>query len=170
MKKLIAIAALLAFAAASATFAATRVEIKDSDQARADALMRARSDHPQTQVVPNGQLRVVVTDDIIMRSCCMPPRLVVGGKITNVSGRPIDYVHLHFAFEDRNGKILHGESLYNHHAESLSDDPWVQKTLNEKPHFDPIPPGQSDTFRFSVPCSELPTFSKVELFSNDIKQ
>ena len=170
MKKLIAIAALLAFAAASATFAATRVEIKDSDQARADALMRARSDHPQTQVVPNGQLRVVVTDDIIMRSCCMPPRLVVGGKITNVSGRPIDYVHLHFAFEDRNGKVLHGESLYNHHAESLSDDPWVQKTLNEKPHFDPIPPGQSDTFRFSVPCSELPTFSKVELFSDDIKQ
>ena len=173
MKKLIAIAALLAFAAASATFAGTRVEmkgIKDSDQARPQALMRARSDHPQTQVVPNRQLRVVVTNDLIMRSCCMPPRLVVGGKITNVSGRPIDYVHLHFAFEDRNGKILHGESLYNHHAESLSDDPWVQKTLNEKPHFDPIPPGQSDTFRFSVPCSELPTFSKVELFSNDIKQ
>lgn len=173
MKKLLAIAVLLAFAAASATFAGTRIEMKDmkdSAQARADALMRARSDHPQTQVVPNGQLRVVVTDDVIMRSCCMPPRLVVGGKITNVSGRPIDYVHLHFAFEDHNGKILHGESLYNHHAESLSDDPWVQKTLNEKPHFDPIPPGQSDTFRFSVPCSELPTFSKVELFSNDIKQ
>ncbi|HEY9158760.1 FxLYD domain-containing protein [Candidatus Binatus sp.] len=170
MKKLIAIATFIAFGAASATFAGTRVEIKDSAQARAEAVMRARSDHPQTQVAPNGQLRVVVTSDMIMRSCCMPPHLVVGGKITNVSGRPIDYVRLHFAFEDRNGKVLHGESLYNHHAESLSDDAWVQKILNEKPHFDPIRPGQSDTFRFSIPCSELPRFSKVELFSNDIKQ
>ena len=170
MKKLIVIATLLALAAASATFADTRIQIKDSDQARAAAQMRARSDHPQTQVVPNDQLQVVVTSDAILRSCCMPPYLVVGGKITNVSDRPIDYVRLHFAFEDRNGKVLHGESLYNHHAESLSDDAYVQKILNEKPHFDPIRPGQSDTFGFSIPCSELPVFSKVELFSNDVKR
>jgi hypothetical protein len=88
----------------------------------------------------------------------------------NVSDRSIDYVRLHFAFEDRNGKVLDGESLYNHHAESLSDDAYVQKVLNEKPHFDPIRPGQSDTFRFSIPCSELPMFSKVEMFSDDIKR
>jgi hypothetical protein len=100
----------------------------------------------------------------------MPPNLVVSGKITNTSDKPIDYVRLHFAFEDKAGKILHGESLYNHHAESLSDDPYVQKILNEKPHFDPILPGQSDTFGFSISCTELPVFSKVELFSNDIKQ
>jgi hypothetical protein len=89
---------------------------------------------------------------------------------SNVSDRSIDYVRLHFAFEDRNGKVLDGESLYNHHAESLSDDAYVQKVLNEKPHFDPIRPGQSDTFRFSIPCSELPMFSKVEMFSDDIKR
>ena len=170
MKKLIAIATFLALGAASATFAGTRVEIKDSEQAAAQADMHARYDHPKTQVVPNDQLKVVVTRDVIMRSCCTPPSLVVSGKITNVSDRPIDYVRLHFAFEDRNGKVLHGESQYNHQAESLADDPYVQKILNEKPHFDPILPGQSDTFGFSISCTELPMFSKVELFSNDIKQ
>ncbi len=170
MKKLIGIAIFLAFSAASVTFAGTRVEIKDSEQAREEADMHARYDHPMTQVVPNDQLQVVVTRDVIMHSCCMPPSLVVSGKITNVSGRPIDYVRLHFAFEDRDGKILHGESLYNHHAESLSDSEYVQKILNEKPHFKPILPGQSDTFGFSISCTELPAFSKVELYSNDIKQ
>jgi hypothetical protein len=173
MKKLIAIATFIAFGAASATFAGTRIEIKDikdSDHARAEAQMHARYDHPETQVVPNDQLQVVITSDVIARSCCMPPKLVVGGKITNVSDRPIDYVHLHFAFEDQHGKVLHGESLYNHQAESLSDDAWVQKILNEKPHFEPIRPGQSDTFRFSISCVELPAFSKVELFSDDIKR
>jgi hypothetical protein len=170
MKKLIAIAALLVFGAAGTTFAGTRVQIKDSEQAAAEADMHARYDHPKTQVVPNDRLQVVITHDMIMHSCCMPPNLVVSGKITNISGRPIDYVRLHFAFEDKDGKVLHGESLYNHHAESLSDDQYVQKILNEKPHFDPILPGQSDTFAFSISCTELPVFSKVELFSNDIKQ
>jgi hypothetical protein len=170
MKKIIAIAIFLAFGGASVTFAGTRVEFKDSEQAKADADMHARYDHPLTQVVPNNQLQVVVTRDVIMHSCCMPPSLVVSGKITNTSGRPIDYVRLHFAFEDRDGKILHGESLYNHHAESLDDSEYVQKILNEKPHFDPIAPGQSDTFGFSISCTELPAFSKVELYSNDIKQ
>jgi hypothetical protein len=170
MKKLIVVAIFLAFGSASITFAGTRVEIKDSEQAAAEADMHRRYDHPKTEVVPNDQLQVVVTRDVIMHSCCMPPNLVVAGKITNISGRPIDYVRLHFAFEDQNGKILHGESLYNHHAESLDDSEYVQKVLNEKPHFDPILPGQSDDFRFSISCSELPVFSKVELFSNDIKQ
>jgi hypothetical protein len=170
MKKLIAVSILLAFSAASVTFAGTRVEIKDSEQAAQEADMHRRYDHPKTEVVPNDQLQVVVTRDVIMHSCCMPPSLVVGGKITNISGKAIDYVRLHFAFEDQNGKILHGETLYNHHAESLSDDPYIQKILNEKPHFDPILPGKSDTFGFSISCAELPVFSKVELYSNDIKQ
>jgi hypothetical protein len=170
MKKLITLGIFLAFAAASTTYAGTRVNIKDSEEAAAEADMHARYDHPKTQVVPNDQLQVVVTRDVIMHSCCMPPNLVVAGKITNTSDKPINYVRLHFAFEDKSGKILHGESLYNHHAESLSDDPYIQKILNEKPHYDPIMPGQSDTFGFSISCTELPVFSKVELFSNDIKQ
>src|SRR5271165_4608191 len=170
MKKLIAVATLFAFSVASAAFAGTLVDIRDSEQAAAEADMHRRYDHPKTQVVPNDVLDVVVTRDVIMHSCCMPPSLVVSGKITNISNRPIDYVRLHFAFEDKNGKILHGESLYNHHAESLSDSEYIQKVLNEKPHYDPILPGKSDTFGFAISCTELPVFSKVELFSNDIKQ
>jgi hypothetical protein len=170
MKKLIAIATFLTLCAASASFAGTRVEIKNSDDAVQEADMHRRFDHPMTQVVPNEQLQVVVQRDVIMHSCCMPPNLVITGKITNIGDKPVDYVRLHFAFEDRAGKVLHGESIYNHHAESLSDSDYVQKVLNEKPHFDPILPGKSDTFGFSISCTELPVFSKVELFSNDIKQ
>jgi hypothetical protein len=170
MKKLIAVAIFLAFGMASVTFAGTMVQMKDTEEAAREADMHHRYDHPGTQVVPNDQLEVKITRDVIMHSCCMPPTLVVGGKITNISEKPIDYVHLHFAFEDQHGKVLHGESLYNHHAESLADNAYVQKLLNEKPHYDPILPGKSDTFGFSVSCTELPEFSKIELFSNDIKQ
>jgi hypothetical protein len=170
MKKLVTIVTFLAFCAATATFAGTRVAVKSAEDAAQEADMHRRFDHPMTQVVPNDQLHVVVTRDVIMHSCCMPPNLVISGKITNVSNKPIDYVRLHFAFEDKSGKVLHGESLYNHHAESLSDSEYVQKVLNEKPHFDPILPGHSDTFGFSISCTELPEFSKVELFSDDIKQ
>ena len=170
MKKIIAVATFLAFCSAGAAFAGTRVPIKDGEQTAQEADMHARYDHPLTQVVPNDQLKIVVTRDVIMHSCCMPPSLVVSGKITNTSDKPIDWVHLHFAFEDKSGKILHGESLYNHMAESLSDDPYIEKVLNEKPHFKPIQPGETDTFGFSVSCTELPVFSKVELYSNDIKQ
>jgi hypothetical protein len=170
MKKIIVVAIFLAFGAASVAFAGTRVQIKNGLDAVAEADMHRRYDHPKTQVVPNDQLDVVVTRDVIMHSCCMPASLVVAGRITNVSDKPIDYVRLHFAFEDQNGKVLHGESLYNHHAESLADDAYVQKILNEKPHYSPILPGKSDTFAFSISCTELPVFSKVELFSNDIKQ
>jgi hypothetical protein len=170
MKKLIAVATFLAFGAAGIAFAGTRVPIKDTEQAAAEADMHRRFDHPMTQVVPSDQLEVKITRDVIMHSCCMPPSLVVSGKITNVSDQPVDWVHLHFAFEDKAGKILHGESLYNHRAASLGDDVNIQRILNEKPHYDPIQPGQTDTFGFSVSCTELPSFSKVELFSNDIKQ
>src|SRR5277367_5497251 len=107
MKKLIVVGIFLAFGAASITFAGTRVDIKDSEQAAAEADMHRRYDHPKTEVVPNDQLEVKVTRDVIMHSCCMPPSLVVSGKITNISDRPIDYVRLHFAFEDKSGKILH---------------------------------------------------------------
>src|SRR5712692_7993127 len=137
MKKLIVIATFLAFAAAGTTFAGTRVEMKDSEQARQAADMHARYEHPKTEVVKNDQLKIDITRDQIMHSCCMPPNLVVTGKVTNVSPRPIDYVRLNFAFEDKNGKVLHAESLYNHKAESMADDENMQRILGEKPHFDP---------------------------------
>jgi len=170
IKKLIGIATFLSFAAARSSFAGTHVAVKDSDQARQEASMHARYDHPKTQVVKNDDLKIDITHDQIMYSCCMPPNLMVTGKITNVSSRPIDYVRLNFAFEDKVGKVLHAESLFNHKAESMADDKNMQRILGEKPHFEPLQPGQTDTFGFSVSCTELPNFSKVELFSNEISQ
>jgi len=170
MKKLIGVATFLAFASAGSSFAGTHVAVKDSDQVRQEASMHARYDHPKTQVVKNDDLKVDIMRDQIMYSCCMPPNLVVTGKITNVSQRPIDYVRLNFAFEDKVGKVLHAESLYNHKAESMADDENMQRILGEKPHFDPLQPGQTDTFGFSISCTELPNFSKVELFSNEVSQ
>ena len=57
MKKLIAVATLLAFSVASAAFAGTRVEIKDSEQAAAEADMQHRYDHPKTQSCPTTSSR-----------------------------------------------------------------------------------------------------------------
>jgi hypothetical protein len=170
IKKLIGIATFLAFGVAGSGFAGTHVAGKDSEQARQEASMHARYDHPKTQVVKNDDLKVDITRDQIMYSCCMPPNLVVAGKITNLSSRPIDYVRLNFAFENKVGKVLHAESLYNHKAESMADDENMQRILGEKPHFDPLQPGQTDSFGFSISCTELPNFSKVELFSNEVSQ
>ena len=95
---------------------------------------RSRHDARAATIIPRPRCPAttrtpgrLVTHDVIMRSCCMPPNLVVSGKITNTSDKPIDYVRLHLRFEDKSGKILHGESLYNHHAESLADDAYVEK-------------------------------------------
>jgi hypothetical protein len=170
MKKLIGVATFLVFATAGSSFAGTHVAAKDSEQARQEASMHARYDHPKTQVVKNEDLKIDITHDQIMYSCCMPPNLVVSGKITNVSQRPIDYVRLNFSFEDKAGKVLHAESLYNHKAESMADDENMQRILGEKPHFDTLQPGQTDTFGFSISVTELPSFSKVELFSNEVRQ
>ncbi|HYL57966.1 MAG TPA: hypothetical protein VEU51_03775 [Candidatus Acidoferrales bacterium] len=169
MKRLIALATLLTVGVVGIAQAGTRVDVKDSEKARQEADMHARYDHPKTEVVNNKDLKIDITRDAIMHSCCMPPNLVVAGTMTNVGARPIDYVHLNFAFENNDGKILHAESLYNHKAESLGDDESVRRILNEKPHFEPIQPGESDTFAFSVPLPILPPFSKVELFSTDMR-
>ncbi len=139
--------------------------IKDADQASRDAIVKKLRDHPLTQVVPNQNVKVQITTDTIVRSCCMPPQLVVAGSITNVSSKPIDYVKLIFAFEDGDGRVLHTESLYNEKAASLNDDAELQRVLNEKPHFTVLPPGASDKFSFGVPTTLLPRCSKIELVS-----
>ncbi len=145
MKKLILIATMITLSTAGAAFAGAHVGLKDPAQIAQEADMHRRYDHPKTQVVKNELVKIDITRDSIMHSCCMPPNLVVAGKVTNVTSRPIDFIHLNFAFEDKNGKILHAEGLYNHKAESLNDDPAVQKLLNEKPHFDPL--GSSGIFQ-----------------------
>src|SRR5579864_7516294 len=102
MKKLVMTALFLAFA--SAAFAAARVEIKPNEEsqeaARQAAYDKYLNDHPKTEPISNPDLKIKITTDRIMRSCCRPPDLVVGGRITNASSQPINYVHLLFAFED----------------------------------------------------------------------
>lgn len=169
MKMLLVTALFVSFA--TAAFAGTRVEMKQNaaaeEAARQRAYDKALHDHPKTEPISNHDLKVAITTDQIMRSCCRPPDLVVVGKVTNITSRPINYVRFLFAFEDKDGRVLHAESVYNHAAESLSDDVQIQEILKEKPHFTPIPPGGTDTFTMTIPVILLPRFSKVELYSND---
>ena len=171
MKKLLMTALFLTLA--STALAGARVEIKPSEEAqeatRQAAYDKYLNDHPKTEAIGNPDLKIAITTDRIMRSCCRPPDLVVSGKITNASGAPINYVRILFAFEDENGKVLHAESTYNHSAVSLGDDEEMEQILKEKPHFTPLKPGETDSFAMSVPLPMLPKFAKVEMFSNDTR-
>lgn len=166
MKRLTVFATSALIAVATTAFAGASIDMTPSITAQQKAHLHSLYDHPRTVVVDNKDIKVAVTTDAIMRSCCMPPNLVISGKVTNASDHPIDFVHLVFSFEDKNGKVLQAETLYNEKAESMSDDPEVQRVLGEKPHFTPLKPGESDTFRFSIPYPMLPSYDKVELFSN----
>jgi hypothetical protein len=171
MKKLLMTA--LALTIASTAFAAAQVEIKPSEEAQEAARQaiydKNLNDHPKTEAISHPGLKIAINTDRIIRSCCRPPDLVVSGHVTNVSQQPVNYVHFVFAFEDADGKVLHAESVYNHQAESLSDDEQIERILKEKPHFTPIKPGDSDSFVMDVPLPLLPKFAKVEMFSNDTR-
>jgi hypothetical protein len=171
MKKLLMTALFLTFA--STALAGAQVEIKPNAQAqeadRQAAYDKYLNDHPKTEPIANSDLKIKITTDRIMRSCCRPPDLVVAGKITNASAQPINYVHLLFAFEDEDGKVLHAESTYNHKAASMADDEEMEELLKEKPHFTPLAPGDTDSFAMSVPLPMVPKFAKVEMFSNDTR-
>src|SRR5450755_2040025 len=124
MKKLLMTALFLTLA--STVLAGARVEIQPNEEAR-EAKRQADydhllNDHPKTEAIDNSALNIRITTDRIIRSCCRPPDLVVAGHITNASAQPINYVHILFAFEDENGRVLHAESTYNHEAVSMSDD------------------------------------------------
>jgi hypothetical protein len=171
MKKLLMTAVLLTFA--SAALGAAQVDMTHNDDATNAAHQAAYDkllhDHPKTEPVSTSDVKIKITTDRIFRSCCRPPDLVVGGRVTNASKEPINYVQLLFAFEDEDGKVLHAESTYNHLAVSMADDEETAEILKEKPHFTPLKPGDSDTFSMVVPMIVLPKFEKVELFSNDTR-
>ena len=171
MKKLLMTALLLTLA--STAFAGAQVEIKPTEEAQ-EARRQADydkllNDHPKTEAIRNSALNIRITTDRIIRSCCRPPDLVVAGHVTNASAQPINYIHILFAFEDEDGRVLHAESTYNHEAVSMSDDEEIEEILKEKPHFTPLKPGDSDTFSMSVPLPMLPKFAKVEMFSTDTR-
>jgi hypothetical protein len=165
MKRFAMLLFALAIALPSAALAGARVVMKDADHARRDALIKKLNDHPLTRVVPNENVKVQITTDTLVRSCCMPTQLVVAGTVTNLSSQPIDYVKLIFTFEGKDGRVLHTESLYNEKAASLNDDDQMQRALNEKPHFTALAPGATDRFSFGIPTELLPACSKIELVS-----
>jgi hypothetical protein len=166
MKGLTVLATFAVIATASTAFAGATIDMKPSLTAQQKAHLHSLYDHPRTVIADNKDIKVAVTTDAIMRSCCMPPNLVISGKVTNLSDHPIDFVHLVFSFEDKKGKVLQAETLYNEKAESMNDDPEVQRVLGEKPHFTPLKPGETDGFRFSIPYPMLPNYDRVELFAN----
>jgi hypothetical protein len=169
MKRPIAIIAFAALAVASSALAA--VTVKDnSEAARQAATTHRLFDHPLTRVVQVKDVHVIISTDQIMRSCCMPPSLLVAGNIVNVDSHSINYVKLIFSFEDKNGKVVHAETIYNSQAVSMGEDANVSRILNEKPHFDPLRPGAKDSFSFSIPMPLLPRFAKVELYPTVVTQ
>lgn len=171
MRKLIALAGLaLSIGIANVAHAGAQVQLTDPEAAQHEAARKAYYDHPATQIVPSKDIKVVITKDSIMRSCCMPPNLVVAGDVTNTTSHPMDYVKMIISFEDSNGKVLHAETIYNLKAASLGEDDEVKRILNEKPHFDPLQPGSTDHFSFSIPTPMLPKFAKVELYQDPIAQ
>ncbi|MFZ0658067.1 MAG: FxLYD domain-containing protein [Candidatus Binataceae bacterium] len=175
MKKHIGLIGFAALAVASSALAAVTVmaavTVKDNSVAAKEAAMtHALYDHPMTQVQQVKDVHVVISTDKIMRSCCMPPNLVVTGKVVNTDSHPIDYVKLVISFEDAHGKIVHAETIYNSQAVSMGEDAEVGRILNEKPHFDPLKPGATDHFAFSIPMPMLPRFAKVKLYPDVVTQ
>jgi hypothetical protein len=175
MKKHIGLIGFASVAIASSLLAAVAVmaavTVKDhSEAAREAATTHLLYDHPMTQVQQVKDVHVIISTDKIMRSCCMPPNLVVTGKVTNTDSHPIDYVKLVFSFEDDHGKIVHAETVYNSQAVTMDEDAEVSRILNEKPHFDPLKPGATDHFAFSIPMPMLPRFAKVTLYPDVVTQ
>ncbi|HKN02249.1 MAG TPA: hypothetical protein VJX23_17190 [Candidatus Binataceae bacterium] len=169
MKRIAAFAALaIGVGIANIALAGAHVELNNAAQAKQEAARRALYDHPATQVVPAKDIKVVITTDSIMRSCCMPPNLVVTGAVTNLAAHPVNYVKFIFSFENADGKIVYAETIYNLKAASMGEDEEVSRVLNEKPHFDPLPPGTTDQFSYTVPTPLLPRFSKVELYADAV--
>jgi hypothetical protein len=171
MKKLtLAAAVLLASNMISTVYAGSMVNtgptIKDPAH---EADLKKRYDHPLTQTVSTETVKVDINMDTIMRSCCAPPNLVVAGKVTNVGDQAIDFVKLTFSFEDNSGKVLYAESIYNEKAASLQNDAELQALLNEKPHFEVLPPGAGDKFTFSIPMTMLPKYDRVSLLITQTK-
>ncbi len=131
---------------------------------------RVVHDHPLAKPIPNSRVGVRIMTDRILRSCCMPPMLVIAGKVVNLTKRPINYVRVRVAFENPSGHALHAETVYNSKAVSMDDTPEIERMLHEKPHFTPLAPGASDTFVFSVPLMVLPKFAKVRVYANGVGQ
>jgi hypothetical protein len=157
-----AIALVLVFS--SIGFGASHVARQDSSGEREHRL----NDHPLAQPVASHDVKIEIVHDRILRSCCRPPDLVVSGKVVNVTPRAIGYVRILIAMKDGDGHVVYAEDTYNHGAVTLFEDPEIAKILNEKPHADPIAPGASDTFVFSIPMPMIPRYKSTQVLAAEV--
>jgi hypothetical protein len=173
MKKPLLLAAALIFGLAPYAIASTRVglhnqlSVADAIAPVADKLSGADG-HPLAQPIASQEVRIDITSDSIFRSCCKPPDLLVSGKVTNLTSRPINYVRLVINMKDAQGRQVYSEDTYNHGAITLFEDPQIAKLLNEKRHFDPLAPGASDTFVFVIPMPLIPRYKSVAIAAGDV--
>jgi len=162
MKKSLICALILGFA--STALAGARRPNKADDKA-----MKMRdAERPAAEIAQNREVRIEITDNTVLRSCCRPPDLIVGGKLTNLTSHPIDYVRLIIAMKDSKGRVVYTEDTHNHGAVTMFEDPQLAKVLNDKPHFDPLAPGAGDTFLFDIPLLAVPNFKSVLVMATDV--
>jgi len=125
--------------------------------------------HPLAQAVANPEVRIEIASDQVLRSCCRAPDLIVSGKVTNLAAHPINYIRLAITMRDAGGRAVYSEDTYNHGAITLFEDPQIAKLLNEKPHCDPIAPGTTDSFVFSIPMPLIPRYKSVAISANAVR-
>ena len=171
MKKPLLIVAAAIFGLVS--FAAAGVHVGMRDQPAPAGSVSLISDkrlgldgHPLAQPVANPEVRIEIASDQVLRSCCRAPDLVVSGKVTNLAAHPINYIRLIITMRDAGGRPVYSEDTYNHGAITLFEDPQIAKLLNEKPHFDPIAPGTTDSFVFSIPMPLIPRYKSAAISAN----
>jgi len=152
------------------SLAAAGVRVGMRDQAAPAASVSPMSDtllgldgHPLAQPVANPEVRIEIASDEVLRSCCKAPDLIVSGKVTNLAAHPINYVRLVITMRDAGGRAVYSEDTYNNGAITLFVDATIAKLLNEKPHSDPIAPGTTDSFIFSIPMPLIPSYKSAAI-------
>jgi len=170
MKKLIAVAILLTFGAASVTFAGTRVNIKDSEEAAARKgharPLRSSQDPGCSQRPAPGRRHARRDHAFVLHAA--------ESRGPGKSPTPATSRSTTSACTSRSRTKTGRSSTARVFTTTMPRaSPTIRTSRNiseREAALRPDLPGQSDTFGFSITCTELPEFSKVELFSNDIKQ
>ena len=171
--KVVAAGSLIAILGLAASFALAGTHLAAPEDeatmaAKAAADWHRKHDHPKPTLIASPDVKFEITYDRILRSCCRPPDLIVQGKITNTTAKPINYVRLEMLFRGNDGKIVYREDAYNGRAATLGEDEETRQILGDTPHFDPLPAGDTDTFGFDIPLPLLPYYKTVDLQATEV--
>lgn len=167
------VGSLVAFLGLTASYALAGTYVAPTEDestmaAKAAADWHRRYDHPKPILIANPDVQFEVTYDHILRSCCRPADLVVQGEVTNTSSKTINYIKMEMLFRGTDGKIVYRDNAYNRRAVTLGEDEETRRILGDTPHFDPLPPGATDTFAFSIPLPLVPFYKTVDLQATEV--